>query len=148
MSSAVAGLIGAVVGGVLSVGANVVIEATRNRRADKETTVRELSDRRQAARLVWAELKRSRLMVNSAKDGKWPSGVSLPTQKWLIYGDVLAAQLRTDEWEAIEEAFNALEIISLNDFEETPSLNALEGTIGMLDKAIGILNEHRGAGQT
>jgi hypothetical protein len=89
MSDLVAGLVGVVVGALLTAGTSVYMARRREKR-----------DARAARRIIQSELKEAAQAVDEALDHKeWPTGWTKKTwsESWSMYRPTLALAIRDDE---------------------------------------------------
>lgn len=102
MTEAIFGLLGVVVGGLLSDGMTLWIEHLRVRR-----------DARTATRLVHYELIRAVSLLDVALDlgSPLPFVVSFATEAWSEHRSGLARTLDTSTWDAALSAYSALETV-------------------------------------
>jgi hypothetical protein len=104
MEVAIFGLIGVVLGGLITFGTQMFFEWRRERRAV-----------RRAKRLVGGELLHASTILRSFSDSKiWPSSPDvtsvLPTSAWQEHRDHLADMLNKDLWDQLVIAYSKLEI--------------------------------------
>jgi hypothetical protein len=101
------GLIGAVVGGCITAGSNLLIERLRRRHEkdrEAETDSREL---RQAVRLVLSEFEEIDYAIRQVvRSGIWgPVEKQLPAFAWADHKSILAAHLDPDVWLSVISAY-------------------------------------------
>ena len=111
MNEALAGLIGAVVGGALTSGSNIALEAIRSRRAARLATQAEARQSRQVRRLVDDELVAAAARLSELGLRRtWPQVAEpLSTRHWRSYGPVLAASaIDDDTWAWLADAYQAV----------------------------------------
>jgi hypothetical protein len=97
----------AVVGGLLTAGSNLVIEALRRRQQRATQAEQDRRELRQATRLVLAELAEiSQAIMQTAKSHlTWRSDRPLPASAWREYSPILAAHLPISAWRWVEGAY-------------------------------------------
>src|SRR4051794_25968997 len=102
MTEAIFGLVGVVIGGVLSGGVTLWVERVRERRGA-----------RSAARLVHYELIRVVSQLGVALDLRSPLPFveRFPTEAWRELRPVLARTLDTETWGAVLSAYTTLEAV-------------------------------------
>jgi hypothetical protein len=111
MDSALVGVIGVAIGGVLTISGQLLAEGLRARRertADERRQAREL---RLAARLVMEELAEAiSLLQNAAKSSRyWPAPRQIPTSTWNQYRTHIGAAMDSPlHWRFITSAYDAL----------------------------------------
>ena len=111
MDQALAGLIGAVVGGLLTGGSNWTLEGRRQRRADMRATVDGQRELREAARLIDDELVAGVVtLAEAAQAGTWPrTNEELPVERWRTYGPVVArSDVGETTWTPLAEAYQTV----------------------------------------
>ena len=91
-------LLGVIIGGVL----NWVVQRAAERR-------RQQAEARAGVRLVDLDLRESANSLERANTDFWPQGMSLPTDAWRTYREVLAITLESRDWKALAEAVTALD---------------------------------------
>lgn len=107
MSQAIFGLLGVVVGAMVSGGVTLYLEWARERAAA-----------RGAARILQGDLSNTEAQIEEALDSdlRWPGQFRLRTARWYEYQPILARRLRENEWYAVESAFDFLE--GINEFDK------------------------------
>jgi hypothetical protein len=115
MDSGVAGLIGAVIGGGLTAGSNLLLDIRRNKSAKEDEEAKNQREVRQASRLIKGELTQSLAALIAARqlgtNWQMPSDSLISVQEWSLYGSVLASHLEDDAWLACVEAYTRLNLI-------------------------------------
>jgi hypothetical protein len=109
MSDAGIALVGAIIGGSLTAGSNVVLELIRGHRSKKADTARRNAEARQAARLVLEDLDSIEATIREAvkADGFWHASRTLPAASWSEYRSVLAIAFdgEPSSWRFVALAF-------------------------------------------
>jgi hypothetical protein len=101
MSEAIFGLIGVVVGGVLTGLVSIWLDARH-----------EASEGKIARKIAREEIERAEEAVSEARKGHWPPGWR-PTwsQSWAAYRRPLAATASDDEFVALAKAYGAMQLL-------------------------------------
>jgi hypothetical protein len=104
----------AIVGGVLTGGSNLLVEARRRRHERAREAQRDQRELRQATRLVLAELAEISGSIKQTAKSRltWGNDRELPEFAWREYRAILAAHLPLHAWRWVESAYN--EANSLN----------------------------------
>jgi hypothetical protein len=113
--AALIGAVGAVIGGVLTAGSNLLIETTRRRADRRAARDRDSRELRKATRLVLEELSEiDRTIQDAAKTQlTWPSqDRQLPAFAWREYRGILATHVVDEAWRWVAAAYE--EANSLN----------------------------------
>lgn len=107
--------VAAVIGGVLTAGSNLAVEALRRRQQRESQAERDQRELRQATRLVLAELAEiSQTIKQTAKSHfTWRSDQPLPAIAWREYRAILAAHLPLHAWRWVEGAYNDANALNL-----------------------------------
>ena len=100
--------VSAVIGGLLTAGSNLAVEALRRRQQRESQAERDERELRQATRLVLAELAEiGQAIKQTAKSHlTWRSDRLLPAFAWREYRAILAAHLPLQAWRWVETAYN------------------------------------------
>jgi hypothetical protein len=103
----IAGL-SAIVGGAITAGSNLLVEARRRKHDVESLATREQRDLRQATRLVLAELAEvDQAIRHSARSHlTWPLERQLPGFAWKEYRGTLAVHLPLHAWRWVESAYD------------------------------------------
>jgi hypothetical protein len=110
VTAAIFGLLGVIVGGLVTGGVSYVLEARRERK-----------ELRRARRLVWAEIDVIRIQLRLlAETGRVPlEGVRdtpdrfLPSLEWSQHKSILAAELSDEAWVDVSSLYDALVPVKL-----------------------------------
>jgi hypothetical protein len=99
--------VAAVIGGVLTAGSNLAVEALRRRQQRETQRERDQRELRQATRLVLAELLEIALTIRETAKSRltWGSDHPLPAFAWREYRAILAAYLPISAWRWVEAAY-------------------------------------------
>ena len=113
--AALIGALGAVVGGVLTVTGNLLIEWSRGKTAARAREASEQRAVRQATRVLLEESSgiQSRILHSARTGLTWRADEPLPVVAWTAYRDHLAAQVSDEAWRHAASAYNA--VASLNE---------------------------------
>ncbi len=113
MDPAIQTLLGVVVGGGITAGANFRLEAVRARREKRSAERQAASSARRSARLLSEELEYVRRLLVGALDRDaftWePPARIVPTAAWTEYRADFALVASDDEWAAVAAAFAGLD---------------------------------------
>jgi hypothetical protein len=106
---ALIGLGGAVVGGVITAGSNLLIESSRRSHQHEDERKRAQHELRRAVRIVLAELEEIDNTIRGVvRSGIWgPAEKQLPAIAWADHHDTLA-DLDTMVWSSVHTAYGAL----------------------------------------
>lgn len=144
MDSGLAALLGAVVGGALTGGSNLLIEQVRARRSARNDHQRDARELRRAARLVMAELRHSGAALEVAASEGWEHDDrrELKYQRWVAHQQTLADHLPDPSWEAVTGAYEIAYLVyrATEAPESQPESDLLEKAIAELRGAYGILD--------
>jgi hypothetical protein len=114
VAEAIFGLVGVVVGALVTGGVEFLAERRR-----------ESSLRRKAARLVEAELDQAARALETALDaGRSWNPPSVPS--WAEYAPVLADSLDTDDWQVVESAVGMIKIEEMGQPDRPPAREEVE----------------------
>ena len=107
MASYWVGLIGALVGGAITAGSNLLIEWLRRRHEQDREGERDSRELRQAVRLVLSELEEIDYAIRQVvRSGVWgPPEKQLPAFAWADHRSIFAAQLDPDVWLSVASAY-------------------------------------------
>jgi hypothetical protein len=111
-ATAVIATSGALLGGAIAAGSNLLVERSRRQHADVTRHEERFLELRQAARIVLEELNGFRSMLReTAKLGSpWPPEVAIDA--WQRFGDVLAARVGNETWRMVGAAYDAVTALS------------------------------------
>jgi hypothetical protein len=117
MEPAVASLIGAVIGGTLTSGSNLLLERARATRERKSAERQGKSEARRAARLIAEELDSARqLLVRSHHQSEYawdPVERQLPSQSWTDFrSDFAGGPVDDEQWQTVSKAYRELDRIN------------------------------------
>ena len=109
ITPAVIGLVGVLVGGIITAGSNYIV-AIRKERAD--LAMAESNQKRElhrAARMIWVELNEADTALNLASSG-WTVDTSAHARadKWDKYGSSLASAMPLKDWENLAVAYEGI----------------------------------------
>jgi hypothetical protein len=109
MDSALASLLGAVVGGGIAASSNLGVEAFRSRRSTKADKARDQRETRRASRLLTQELEAGRSLIEESVARDYfiwePPERELPAAAWNEHRATLAEQGSDEDWEALAAAY-------------------------------------------
>lgn len=150
MDQAVTGLVGAVIGGVLTAGSNIGLEWTRNRRLESASQRRHEQEFREAARLIDEELIAAIETLQAAEmQHTWPLQTQqLPTQTWQHYAPVIArSDISEDAWSWLADTYltireaNARILAADHQQLDTNAANYLKGVRSAVDEGLSRLRK-------
>ena len=114
MSVAIIGLVGVLIGAIITAGSNYLV-ADRRERADRERESRNRAiEIRRASRLIDADLVRAQAACVMMIDKRhwWPDDVSpLTLEGWQQYRGVIAPEVSYAAWSALMVAVEAVDIV-------------------------------------
>ena len=123
MIEAIFGLVGVVIGGVLTGGINYFLESRREQRAI-----------RAAARLVKVELGvNHHELTNLRVAEKWLSDRPFSTKEWNKHRDLLASALSVDAWDVITKAYDEIFWVMFTLERVEPELELCEFDIKLME---------------
>ena len=135
-------LIGAIVGGALSLGTTLLVEYRRGRTADTERKRQLRADARLAGRVITLELSDAqsvlRITIQKAPF-RWPpaSGYDLPDRAWSEYSARLGAVVSSSVWDEVALPYSSFKYANLlgtmNASTAATILDETESAIGALD---------------
>jgi hypothetical protein len=135
------GLIGVIVGGLITAGVTFLIEEKRASRDETKERRKRLTDLKQAARLVHEDFTWASVSINFAIENKrWVSAHFEPIrlQTWKDYRSVLAAEANLADWVTLKAAVRAMEMyqraIERNEAIDAHALHNLEAEKEALQK--------------
>jgi hypothetical protein len=140
VSAALAGLLGAIIGGGLTAGSNIGLEFLRHRRSLQADGKRDAGELRRAARLVADELAHSVSVIGmAAKEGAWDTAdtTELKYQRWVSHQETLADRLPTENWFAVSGAYELLYLVA----RDTPEGELGEGGPAEFQRVIDVVNK-------
>jgi hypothetical protein len=108
------GLLGVLIGGVITAGANFVLAVRRERVDARRDDRSHAIEVRRASRLIVFELLGAAATVKSCVEKRqwWVTPhIQLKTEAWQKYSDVIAPALSETEWFAVSKAFMEIEQI-------------------------------------
>ena len=109
MMAAIFGLVGVIVGGIITAGSNYVL-AVRRERADRDRDSRASAiEVRRAARLIAVELARAQAVATFAINERRWIDENLTTEAWQKYAATIAPILSNEAWSDVWLAIVALE---------------------------------------
>jgi hypothetical protein len=111
VSQAVAALVGALIGGLLTSGSSWGMATIANRRADSRDAGLRERELREAARLIDDELMGAASILSQAilRRAWIPPGEQLSLDRWLTYGPILArSELSDDSWTWLADCYQAI----------------------------------------
>lgn len=109
MTEAVFGLVGVLIGGLITAGTEWWSSRQDRVRAEEERR----DDLRAACRLVAMELEGIKTAVVWAeREGRWWIEERLPTSLWLEHRALLARELSRDDWDAVDVAYYNVEALN------------------------------------
>src|SRR5664280_1034399 len=109
MMAAIFGLVGVIVGGIITAGSNYVL-AVRRERADRDRDSRASAiEVKRAARLIAMELARAQAVATFAINERHWIDENLTTEAWQKYAATIAPILSNEAWGDVSIAFVALE---------------------------------------
>ena len=116
MEAAIFGLVGVIIGGVITAGSNYLLERRRERAISQRESRNQAIEIRRAARLIDAELLRARAAASIAIKNKhwWIPDAKLKTEAWEKYCSVIAPVLSYGDWVAVVKAVLAIDDLSLD----------------------------------
>jgi hypothetical protein len=135
-------LLGAVVGGAVSLGTTLLVERQRSKAAGKAEDRRTLADARLAARVVVLELRDMESVLRVAigrSPFEWPptAGFEFQTTAWKAHADQLGAIIPDAEWDAVAAPYSSFEYSNLlgtvNDSSAQTMLKATQDAIAQLE---------------
>jgi hypothetical protein len=105
--TAIIGLVGVAIGGLITALSSYLIERRRDRKFSERNEQNEVRKVRQAARLVDKELAQAEITAQTAIARRkwWAAEIGLlELNAWHEYRDVLALELSDDEWRTVAAA--------------------------------------------
>jgi hypothetical protein len=147
MDSAAAGLIGVLLGGAITAGANFILAVRRERVEEARARERINAERLLAARLIWTELQRARASLSHVARHKSWSDVHghIRSESWEKYGPTLASELPLESWRHLVASYllvfdmGAAESSNPVSEVDDKTVDRLKRAIGAVQKAIDIL---------
>jgi hypothetical protein len=163
MDPAVASLLGAIIGGTLTAGSNVLLDWVRGKRESKAVSQRDRRDARQAARLIAEEVEYSRRLLRRAHERAiftWePPNRLLPSATWTEHrAEFAGGPVSDEEWLTVSRAYAELyrlnwyvrDVIEEDHYLKTGPSSPLEGrelgpnanvpqALGRVDDALRVL---------
>jgi hypothetical protein len=110
--TAVFGLLGVIVGGLITGAVTYFVEEQRANRDETKERQKRLTDLKRAARLIHEDFIWALISINLAIDTKhWtgPEHDPIRLQTWKDYRSVLAAETNLADWIALQRAVRAME---------------------------------------
>ena len=110
--TAVFGLIGVIVGGFITAGANYILAERRANREESREQRKRIAELKRAARLVDEDFNWVLFSIKIVIERKlWLPPVSEPNrlEMWREYRSLLAAETTFDTWKALQDAAQAME---------------------------------------
>lgn len=134
MLTAIFGLVGVVIGGLITAGSNFLIERRRDRLMAGRTRQKEIQELKQAARLVEAELRQAETSssVSVSRKRWWPAEAGpLEKNSWAQYRGVLALHLSAEDWKCVATAFEFIHGINAawSSIQTVQTESSLEGPV-------------------
>lgn len=129
------GLVGVIVGGILTAGSNYLLDRRRERAINQRDNRNYAIEIKRAARLVDAELMRARGAVRIVikNKGWWIPDTKLKTEAWEKYGATLAPALSYSDWAAVMTGVLAIDDIGLDRLTGDLSDSAVQNLVPMLN---------------
>jgi len=111
MDAAIFGLVGVIVGGIITAGSNYLLDRRRERAVSQRDSRNYAIELKRASRLIDAELLRARAAADiCVKDRHWWSqDVELTTEAWQKYSGIIAPELSYTAWLAVMGAVLAVD---------------------------------------
>jgi hypothetical protein len=100
-------LLGVLIGGLLNWYIQREVERQRQR-----------AHARAGVRLLDIELRSAKSNLEVAESGYWPRDLTLPTETWAAYREILAIALERSEWDTLARAIAALDHLKIRLAEE------------------------------
>jgi hypothetical protein len=111
------GLLGVVIGGIITAGSNYLLDRRRERAAIQRDERNDVIEIKRAARLIDIEILRAaaatRMMIANKR---WPNA-KLKTDAWQEYGAVIAPVLSYDDWLTLVKAILAIDSVEWNNLQ-------------------------------
>jgi hypothetical protein len=136
-------LIGAVVGGALSILGTLLVERQRGKAATRQADRHRQMEGRLAARLIVAELEDARSVLRVVIEREpyaWPpsNGFQFEGRAWAAHGGALAAAVPDKQWELVAGPYFSYRYANLL---EQVHKNTAETMLSATEDAISALNE-------
>jgi hypothetical protein len=143
ITTALIALAGAVIGGLITVGGQWLLEQSRAKRRAKRDADRDDKLALAAARLMREDLRRAALKGKQAISLKewWPRNVDLLPRVTIEDRRILATKLSDETWRTVVVAEADLELwpqaraLTTQEAIDSSTLDQLENTIGLIDAA-------------
>jgi hypothetical protein len=142
IESALIGAFGAVLGGGLTAGSSVLVEARKRRAEERAAETHSDRELRLARRLVLSELAKCVGYLAGAVELGWPlrAEVTLPVQAWEAHGSALADHLDDENWLVVSGAYGRMALLEPfpaepKDPEVIQTLESAKNAMSMLKMA-------------
>jgi hypothetical protein len=100
-------LVAFLVGGVVTLLTQLILEGLRDRRVGRRRTEKTETEVKMAARLVVLDLISMLALLRGAREtGRWWSALLLPLGAWESYGQALSRELDDDAWRMVGATFS------------------------------------------
>jgi hypothetical protein len=128
------GLLGVIVGGIITAGSNYLLDRRRERAINQRDNRNYAIEIKRAARLIDAELLRARGAARMViKDKRWwIPDTKLKTEAWEKYSAVLAPVLSYSDWVAVMKGVLAIDDIHLEHLTYDLADSTVEKLVPML----------------
>jgi hypothetical protein len=130
VDTALASLLGAVIGGGIASSSSLGLERIQARREREAADRRDRREARRAARLLAEELEAGRRLLARAQENGWytwePPKRLLPAAAWTEYRSDFATQATDEEWRTVAAAFGQFDRLNWHLIDRIE----LEGWIG------------------
>jgi hypothetical protein len=115
MGEAIFGLVGVLVGGIITAGSSYLLDRRRERVDRQRDSRKRAIELKRASRLIDAELSRAQAAASICleKGHWWSPDAKLSRGAWEQYGGVIAADLSDTAWLAVRVAIEAADHLSL-----------------------------------
>lgn len=130
------GLLGVIIGGIITAGSNYFLDRRRERAAKEREERERAIEIERAARLIDIEMLRAAASITLLiRNKRWPS-TKLQTEVWQKYSPVIAPALSYADWLVMVRAVIAIDSIDWNAFPEGQVSEELVEAVVPLSKDI------------